>query len=299
MAILVDEQSRVIIQGITGRVGMSFASRMVRHYSNLVGGVTPGRGGEQVLGLPVFNTVAQAVAQTGATASLVVVPAPGVEDAVLEAAEAGIETISVYSEGVPTHTTVRLVAALRSRGARLVGPNAAGVVSPGRASLSELSEDQIPLRPGPIGIASKSGSLAYDACYQIAHYCGLGQSSVVCVGGDTVLGTTLAECVALFASDDQTKLIVLLGEIGGPDELEVASLVPQLGKPLIAYVAGHFAPPGKRIGHAGALVGAEADTAAAKSAALESAGARVARLVTDLPALIKGYAPTPLADPGG
>jgi succinyl-CoA synthetase alpha subunit len=291
MPILVDEQARIIIQGITGRVGTAFAERMARHYPNLVGGVTPGRGGNRVLDRPVFDTVSQAVAATGANASVVVVPAPGVEDAVLEAAEAGIQTIWVYTDGVPTHTTVRLVAALRPRGARLIGPNAAGVVSPGRATLSELSEDEIPLRPGPVGIASKSGSLVYEACYLIERHCGLGQSSVVCVGGDPVLGTTLAECVELFGRDEQTGLIVLLGEIGGPDELEVAKLVPALGKPLFAYVAGHFAPPGKRIGHAGALVGGESDTAATKSAALESAGARVARLVTDLPALIQRYAP--------
>jgi succinyl-CoA synthetase alpha subunit len=263
---------------------------MARHYPNLVGGVTPGRGGQQVDGLPVFDTVAQAVAATGADASVVVVPAAGVEDAVLEAAAAGVRTVWVYTEGVPTMTTVRLVAALRGSGTRLLGPNAAGVVSPGKASLSELNEDSIPLRPGPVGIASKSGSLAYEACEQIERRCGLGQSSVVCVGGDTVLGTTLAECVALFATDPETELVVLLGEIGGQDELEVARLVPRLGKPLFAYVAGHFAPPGKRIGHAGALISAQADTAAAKSAALAAVGAFVAPLVTDLPVLISRHA---------
>lgn len=290
MAILVNRDDRIIIQGITGRVGSSFAERMGRHYPNLVGGVSPGRGGALVHSRPVFDTVAQIVAALGATASVVVVPAAGVEDAVLEAVSAGIRTVWVYTEGVPTRTTLRLVEAVRARGARLIGPNAAGVVSPGQASLSELSEDQIPLRPGPVGIASKSGSLAYEAAYQIERRRGLGQSSVVCVGGDTVLGTTLADCVELFGADPQTELVVLLGEIGGSDELEVAKLVPRLSKPVFAYVAGHCAPPGKRIGHAGALIGGLADTAGSKSAALEAAGAYVARLVTDLPGLIHRYA---------
>lgn len=285
MSILVDEASRVIIQGITGQVGLAFAERMARHYRNFVGGVTPGKGGQAVHGRPVFESVAEAVAATGANASVVIVPPAHAPDAMLEAIDAGIGVMTVYTEGVPLGESMRVLAYARSRGVTIIGPNAAGVVSPGKASLSELSEDVLPLAPGPVGIVAKSGSITYEVLDRMRGL-GIGQSTVCCLGGDPVVGMRLDEALVALGADPETQAIVLCGEVGGTDEVEAARHVPAVGKPVLAYVSGRHAPPGRKIGHAGAIVGDKGETAAAKLDALAAAGAIGCRSLPDLiPAL--------------
>lgn len=285
MAILVDERSRVVIQGITGNIGRSFAERMARHYRNFVGGVTPGKGGSLVAGVPVFDSVAEAVEATGANTSVITVPAPFVKDAVYEGLDAGIRVLSIYTEHVPIHDATQFVRFALLRGARLVGPNAAGVVSPGKASAAELNEDQLPLRPGPVGVMSKSGTLSYEVIDGLGAR-GLGQSTVCCLGGDPILGTTFREALELFEADPETRVVVLLGEIGGTDEMAAAEFIPRAAKPVVAYIAGRAAPPGKRMGHAGAIVTRAADTAAAKMEILRKAGARVAEDLSEIPEMV-------------
>jgi succinyl-CoA synthetase alpha subunit len=260
---------------------------MRAHYPNLVGGVSPGREGIEVHGVPVYGTVQKAVRCAGANTSVVVVPAIHVESAVQEALAAGIRLIWCYADGVPTHITMRLVHMARRRGARLIGPNSAGIVSPGKASASELNEDVLPLCAGPVGIASKSGSLTYDIVSDLYAQTGLGQSTVVCVGGDPILGTSLLECVRAFEEDPETELVIIVGEIGGSDELEVAEFARTMRKPMIAYIAGRAAPPGKRMGHAGALINGHSDTADAKVAALRQAGVSVADTIDAVPKLVR------------
>lgn len=285
MAIIMDENSRTVIQGITGQVGTSFAARMVKRYPNLVGGVSPGKGGQQVCGLPVFDSVSEAVEKTSANTSLIVVPAPFVKDAVLEAADTGVSVIWIYTDNVPIHEVMVFVQYCKLKGITLVGPNSAGVVSPGKASASELNEDQLPLVPGPVGIVSKSGSLTYEVIDGLGEV-GLGESTILCLGGDPVLGTSYLDALRMFEKDSQTRLVVLLGEIGGTAEVDAAAYISSLSKPVVAYICGHIAPPGKKMGHAGAIVSRNLDTAGAKSRALREAGAIVADLVTDIPALV-------------
>jgi succinyl-CoA synthetase alpha subunit len=269
MAILAGDMRRVLVQGITGEIGAGFAERMSAAGDFLVGGVTPGRGGAEVCGRPVFGTVDRAVRATEATASLIVVPPAAVLDAVGEAAAAGIRLASVYTENVPVHDAMCARAHARVMGMRLVGPNAAGVASPGIANLSDIRGDT--LVRGPVGVLSKSGTLVYEVLSGLRRH-GLGVSTVACLGGDEIVGTSLAEAV------------VLVGEIGGTAELEAARLWSTLGapKPLVAYVAGWAAPAGKRMGHAGAIVGGDHERAAAKMEALAAAGAHVVRVVTDV-----------------
>jgi succinyl-CoA synthetase alpha subunit len=281
MAILAADMARVIVQGITGAIGEGFAQRMRAAGDFLVAGVTPGRGGSVVGGRPVFDTVSSAVRATDATASLIVVPPPAVLDAVGEAAAAGIRLASVYTENVPVHDAMAARALARTAGMRLVGPNAAGLVSPGIANISDIREST--LSPGPVGVVSKSGTLVYEVLAGLRRY-GLGVSTVACLGGDEIVGTSPADALELFAGDPATEAVVLVGEIGGAAELDAAHRWTTLGspKPLIAYVAGWSAPPGKRMGHAGAIVGGEHERAAAKMEALEAAGAQVLRVVTDV-----------------
>jgi succinyl-CoA synthetase alpha subunit len=286
MAILVDERSRLVIQGITGHLATNFATETARRYPEvLVAGVTPGRGGQSVAGVPVYDAVADAVARHGADTAFVCVPAQAVKDSVLEALDAGIRTVGVYTEGVSLHEAVELVAYARGAGARLIGPNAAGVLSPGRAGMGELTEGYFPARPGPVGVVAKSGSIVYEAVALTSDLAG--QSSMVSLGGDPFLGTTFADVLALFEADPETRAVVLLGEIGGPDELIAADVVRGMRTPVVAYVCGHAAPPARRMGHAGAIVMGGRDTAAAKSAALRAAGARVARTLPEIPALLR------------
>jgi succinyl-CoA synthetase alpha subunit len=272
MAILVDRDSRIVIQGITGHTGRNLATRLNDEGTPLVGGVSPKRAGEQVAGAPVYASCYDAVAATGANCSFVSVPAPFAMQAALEAIDAGIATIVVYTEGVPVLDAVRIAAYAQRRNARVIGPNAAGCVSPGAANLSDLNGAL--LRPGPIGIVSKSGTLTYEVIDTLNAQ-GLGQSSVVCLGGDPVIGVDHGRVLKLFEDDPATEAIVLIGEIGGRSELDAAEVVAGMRKPVVAYIAGLYAPAGKRMGHAGAMLGSPDENVPGKRAALSRAGARV------------------------
>jgi succinyl-CoA synthetase alpha subunit len=286
VAILVDERSRSLIQGITGNIGANFARETKRLYPDvLVAGVTPGRGGQTVAGVPVYDAVAEAVDRHGADTALVCVPPAAVRDSVIEALDAGIRLLAVYAEGVPLHEAALLVAYARAAGARLLGPNAAGVLSPGRAGMGEITEGYFPARPGRLGIVSKSGSIMYETAALTEEI--EGQSTMVCLGGDPILGTTFRDVLPLFDADPGTAAVVLIGEIGGPDELLAAEYVRSMRKPVVAYVCGHAAPPARKMGHAGAIVTAGGDTAAAKSEALRAAGASVARTLPEVPDLVR------------
>lgn len=288
MAILVDAETRILVQGITGRVGASFEARMLRHGTLIVGGVTPGKGGTTTRrGLPVFDTVAEAVAGTGAVASLIVVPPLAAKQAFVDAVRGGVRLVVIYTENVPVHDAAEMVAMARAHGVRFFGPNSAGVVSPGKANLSDLND--LNLVPGRIGIISKSGTLTYEVVAGLHRY-NLGESTVACLGGDSIVGTSHADLLPLFAADTDTDAVVLVGEIGGRAEIAAAERWHTLacGKPLIAYIAGHAAPQGKRMGHAGAIIGGAEESAAAKSAALAAAGALVVTLLDDIPALVAG-----------
>jgi succinyl-CoA synthetase alpha subunit len=272
MAILVDAATRILIQGITGHTGTNLANRMLDENSPVVAGVSPSRPGCEVSGIPVFASCHEAVRATGADASFICVPAAFALDAALEAIDAGLATIVVYAEGVPVHDGLTISAFGRARGARILGPNAAGCISPGLANLSDLNAKL--LMPGPIGIVSKSGTLTYEVIDALNKR-GLGQSTVVCLGGDPVVATSHADVLQMFDADFDTRAVVLIGEIGGRSELDAADIVARMHKPVIAYIAGLHAPPGKRMGHAGALLGSPEENVPGKRAALERAGAHV------------------------
>jgi len=285
MSILLDDSSRVLIQGITGKTGASFARRMLKSGTPLVAGVTPGKGGRVEQGVPVFDTVEEATQSTGATDSLIVVPPTMVKSAFLEAMRAGIHFMSIYTEHVPVHDVAGMLAASREKAARFLGPNSAGIVSPGKANLSDINDANV--RPGTIGIVSKSGTLAGEVILGL-HDMGLGESTVVCLGGDPILGTTFVDVLPLFAADPDTDVVVLVGEIGGDAEIEAARMWHEMAapKPLVAYIAGQSAPPGRRMGHAGAIANQGSETAQEKQNYLKEAGAHIAQLVTDIPALV-------------
>lgn len=272
MPILIDRDSRILIQGITGHTGRNLTGRLHDEGSPLVGGVSPKRAGEEVAGLPVFASCYDAVAATGANCSFVSVPAAFAMQAALEAIDAGVATVVVYTEGVPVLDAVRIAAYARHRGARLIGPNAAGCISPGQANLSDLNGAL--LRPGPVGIVSKSGTLTYEVIDAL-NARGLGQSSVVCLGGDPVIGLTHGRVLEMFEADAATTAVVLIGEIGGRSELDAAEVVARMRKPVVAYIAGRYAPAGKRMGHAGAMLGSPEENVPGKRAALNRAGASV------------------------
>jgi len=286
VSILVDETSRISIQGITGTTGRFFAERMRASKTPLVCGVVPGRGGQEVAGVPVFDSMADAQRAVDVTGSLVVVPPTAVAQAFQEAVLAGVGLIVIYTENVPVHDSLRMVELARAHGVKLLGPNSAGVVSPGKANLSDLADENVP--SGRVGIVSKSGTITYEVL-DLLRRVGLGASTVACLGGDPVVGLEHDEAVELFLGDPETDAIVLLGEIGGGTEVRAAERWRELGahKPLVAYIAGHSAPPGRRMGHAGAIVGSAAESAGQKSMLLGERGVRVARLITELPALVR------------
>ena len=281
MSILVDRDTRVICQGFTGKQGTFHSEQALAYGTRLVGGVTPGKGGQRHLGLPVFDTVHAAVRETGADASMIYVPAAHAADAILEAADAGIRIIVCITEGVPVLDMLAAKAALAGYPeARLIGPNCPGVVTPGACKMG-IMPGAIH-RPGVVGIISRSGTLNYEAVYQTTET-GLGQSTCVGIGGDPIHGMSFVDCLALFEADPGTEGIVLVGEIGGNSEESAAEYIrDHVSKPVVAYVAGVTAPPGRRMGHAGAIIAGSTGTAAAKYAALEEAGILTTRSPADI-----------------
>ena len=276
MSILVDENTRLLVQGITGREGSFHAARCAEYGANLVAGVTPGRGGQSFQGsVPVFNTVEQAVSETGANTSLIFVPPPFAADAIVEAADAGIPTIACITEGIPVLDTVRVVRYLRDKPVTLIGPNCPGMISPGARCKVGIMPGAIHLA-GRIGVVSRSGTLTYEAVGQLTGL-GIGQSTCVGIGGDPVSGTSFVKILRMFEEDDETDGVVLIGEIGGTKEQEAAEFIASdFSKPVVGLIVGRSAPPGKRMGHAGAIITGSAGRASEKVKALSAAGVAVA-----------------------
>ncbi len=292
MSILIDRDTRLVVQGITGREGEFHSRAMLEYGTPLVAGMTPGKGGQTALDgrVPVFDTVAEAVAETGANTSCIFVPAPGAPDAVLEAVAAGIRTIFCITEGIPVLDMIPVVEEVRLAGARLIGPNCPGATSPGQAKVGIIPGSIH--REGTVGVVSRSGTLTYEAVQAMTD-AGLGQSTCVGIGGDPVIGTQFRDVLELFAADPATEALVLIGEIGGTAEEEAAAWASEhlADMPRVAFIAGRTAPEGRRMGHAGAIVSGGRGTAASKVAALEAAGFRVAGSPTELPKLLReaGY----------
>jgi succinyl-CoA synthetase alpha subunit len=281
MSILIDKDTRLCVSGITGREGTFHAMNNKRYGTNVVSGVTPGKGGQSVDGVPVFNTFHEAVEETGANTAMVFVPARFAADSVLEAADAGITTIVAITEGIPAHDELRVYTNLRrTPGVRLIGPNCPGVLSPGKANVGIIPADFF--KEGNVGVVSRSGTLTYQIGNELAQR-GFGNSSIVGIGGDPVPGSSFIDIIELFENDPETELIVMSGEIGGSAEEEAAEYIAEnVKKPVVAYIAGFTAPPGKTMGHAGAIVSGTTGTAQAKADALEARGVRVGRTPTEV-----------------
>ncbi|HTN08909.1 succinate--CoA ligase subunit alpha [Agriterribacter sp.] len=280
MSVLVNKQSKIIVQGFTGTEGTFHATQMIEYGTRVVGGVTPGKGGKQHLDRPVFNTVADAVQQTGADVSIIFVPPAFASDAIIEAAEAGIQLIICITEGIPVQDMIKAKHYLAGTSSRLIGPNCPGVITAGECKVGIMPG--FIFKKGRIGIVSKSGTLTYEAADQVAK-AGLGISTAIGIGGDPIIGTTTKEAVELFMNDDETDGIVMIGEIGGGMEAEAARWIKANGtKPVVGFIAGQTAPPGRRMGHAGAIVGGADDTAAAKMKILRECGISVADSPADI-----------------
>jgi succinyl-CoA synthetase alpha subunit len=280
MSVLIDRDTRLLVQGLTGREGTFHAKQAQAYGTTVVGGVTPGKGGTMHERWPVFNTVADAVRETGANASVIFVPPPFAADAVLEAADAGLSLAVCITEGIPTIDMMRAFAALQGSSMRLVGPNCPGVISAGRAKAGIIPGHIC--QEGRVGIVSKSGTLTYEAIHQLTQL-GLGQTTCIGIGGDPLIGTSFVDALRLFAADPETEAVVLIGEIGGSAEEEAAAFIKaSFTKPVVGFIAGQTAPPGRRMGHAGAIIAGGTGTAAEKMRALDEAGVRVVRSPADI-----------------
>jgi succinyl-CoA synthetase alpha subunit len=284
MAILVDTDTRLVVQGLTGSEGRFHGLRNRAYGTEVVAGVTPGKGGQDVEGIPVFDTVASAVAETAANTAMVFVPAPFAADAMYEAIDAGVATVICITEGVPAHEMLKLHAYIESRQVRLVGPNCPGALSPGKANVGIIPGEIF--REGAVGLVSRSGTLTYQIGHELTQL-GLGNSTIVGIGGDPVVGSSFVDVLTLFEADAETECVVMVGEIGGDEEEKAAEYIESsMSKPVIAYIAGFTAPPGKTMGHAGAIISGSAGTAQAKKDALEARGIRVGTTPTEAAELV-------------
>jgi len=288
VAILVDWDTRLVVQGLTGSEGRFHGLRNRAYGTNLVAGVTPGKGGQDVEGVPVFDTVAAAVGETDANTSMIFVPAPFASDAVYEAVAAGIRTIVCITEGIPAHEMLRLHAYIQGRGVTLVGPNCPGALSPGKANVGIIPAEIF--REGGVGLVSRSGTLTYQIGHELTQL-GLGNSTIVGIGGDPIVGSSFVDVLTMFEADQQTEQVVMVGEIGGDEEEKAAAFIEaEMSKPVVAYIAGFTAPPGKTMGHAGAIISGSSGTAQAKKNALEAKGVRVGTTPTETAELVAGLA---------
>jgi succinyl-CoA synthetase alpha subunit len=280
VAIIVDRETRLVVQGLTGREGSFHGLRNRAYGTQVVAGVTPGKGGRDVQGVPVFDTVAEAVAETGANTTMIFVPAPFATDTIYEAVDAGIGTVVCISEGLPAHEMLRVYAYIRPRGVAMIGPNCPGVLSPGKANVGIIPAEIF--REGSIGLVSRSGTLTYQIGHELTGL-GLGNSTIVGIGGDPVVGSSFIDVLSRFEADPETEVVVMVGEIGGDEEEKAARFIAaEMTKPVVGYVAGFSAPPGKTMGHAGAIITGSSGTAQAKKEALEAVGVRVGTSPTEV-----------------
>ena len=287
MSILVGRDTRLVVQGFTGKEGTFHSEQMIEYGTPLVGGVTPGKGGTTHLDRPVFNTVAESVAKEGADTSVIFVPPPFAADAIMEAADAGIKVIICITEGIPVHDMVHAYAYVKERGVHLVGPNCPGVITPGQAKVGIMPASIF--SEGPIGVISRSGTLTYEAVDQLTRE-GYGQTTAVGIGGDPIIGTRFVDALGLFEADGETEAVVMIGEIGGSAEEEAAAFIKgHMTKPVFSFIAGATAPPGRRMGHAGAIVAGGKGTAAEKFAALEDAGAVIVKNPAFIGSTVKAH----------
>jgi succinyl-CoA synthetase alpha subunit len=288
VAIIVDRDTRLVVQGLTGREGSFHGLRNRAYGTNLVAGVTPGKGGQDVEGVPIFDTVADAVRETGANTTMVFVPAAFAADAIYEAVDSGIGTVICIAEGLPAHDMLRVYNYIRPKGITMIGPNCPGALSPGKANVGIIPAEIF--REGAVGLVSRSGTLTYQIGHELTQL-GLGNSTIVGIGGDPVVGSSFVDVLRRFEADDETELVVLVGEIGGNEEEKAAEFIAaEMSKPVLAYIAGFSAPPGKTMGHAGAIISGSSGTAAAKKETLEAHGVRVGTTPTEVAQLVADVA---------
>jgi len=284
MAIIIDKNTVILVQGVTGKQGSFHTRQMLAYGANVAAGVSPGKGRQEVHGVPVFDTVAEAVVNHPITASIIFIPAPGVKDAVFEAMSAGIKTLVIITEHVPLHDELEIMAYAEKQGVTIIGPNTFGIISPGQSKMGIMPNSIY--RPGPVGVVARSGTLSYEIAYNLT-LSGLGQSSVIGLGGDRVVGLSFTDVLRLFEKDPETRAVVLVGEIGGNAEEEASLYIKKMTKPVVAFLAGSSAPPGKRMGHAGAIIERGRGTFESKVQALTAAGAKVAGLPWEVAEVVK------------